>query len=233
MCRVGLAVPGALHARHFHPTSSPRASPPPRRPPGSTALRGAAGPGLRDLRQSGRRHHRVSDRRLVDEAPASGLGRARRRDRGLARPRRVHRARDRARRRARALRRVRRRARPRPAAGAAREPRSRVGAGRADVQAVPVRLDRPALHGLRAAAARAASRATRGGGLDPVPHRRRSGPAPVGAARLQARAAQRLRGEVQPALPARVDPRARPGRAGGVRRRRRARRGGAEHGGAR
>ena len=37
MCRVGLAVPGAFHARHFHPTAITGASPPPPPPPGCVA----------------------------------------------------------------------------------------------------------------------------------------------------------------------------------------------------
>src|SRR5262249_39164390 len=74
------------------------------------------------------------------------------------------------------------------------------GVGWVAFQAVSVRLDRPALHGLRAASARGAPRAARGRGGDPVPHRRRTSAAPLGAAGVQARAAERLRREVQPAV---------------------------------
>ena len=80
MCRVGLAVPGALHARHFHPTVDHRRASPPR--PRPRKLYGLTEDQLVHAfgicgSQAGR-HHRVPGRRLVDEAAASGLGRARR-----------------------------------------------------------------------------------------------------------------------------------------------------------
>src|SRR5207237_1011873 len=72
--------------------------------------------------------------------------------------------------------------------------------------------------GLRGAAARRARRGRRAHRRDPLPHVGGAGAAPVGAARRQAGAAQWVRGEVQPALPARVDLRAGPRGPGRVHR---------------
>ena len=154
-----------------------------------------------------------------------GLGRPRGRDRGAARARRLHRAGDGLRGRARLLRGLRGRPRAGAAGGAAREPGARRGrSGQPHLQALPVRLDRASLHGLRAAPPGAPPAAARGHRRDPLPHRGGPDPAPLGAARGQAPAEERLRGEVQPALPARLDPGQRPGhprrlhRRGGARR---------------
>ena len=79
------------------------------------AVRGPARPRLRHLRQPGRRHHRVPRRRLVDQAAASRLERARRHGGHAARRVRLHRPRDRARGRAWPLRGLRGRSRRGPA----------------------------------------------------------------------------------------------------------------------
>ena len=143
MCRIGLAVPGRFHARHYHPTAltgSFAAAAVAGTAP--SAHRGPAGPRLRPLRQPGRRDHRVPGRRLLDQAPAPGLGRARGRDRGAAGARRVHRAGDGLRGRPRLLRGLRGRPRARAPGGAARDARREWELSAAHVQALPVRLDR-------------------------------------------------------------------------------------------
>ncbi len=128
MCRVGLVVPGALHARHFHPTAitgelrrgrGGRQAPRP--------LGGAAHARLRHLREPGVRDHRVPRGRIVDEAAPSRMERARRRRRGAARSGRIHGAGDGLRRRPRPLSGVRGRPRPGEARGGADEPRPRRG----------------------------------------------------------------------------------------------------------
>src|SRR5438132_1231805 len=105
-----------------------------------------------------------------------------------------------------------------PGALHARHARTAMGDRRAHPQAVSVRVDRAAIHGLRGAAPTRARRGRRPDRRDPLPYVGRPGAAPVGAARSEARAAQRLRREVQPAVSHRLDPRARQGRPGGVRR---------------
>ena len=176
MCRVGLAVPGAFHARHFHPTvAHRRASPPrPRRASsiGSTEDQLVHAFGICGSQAGG-----------IIEYLADGSW-TKRLHPGWARPRRRRRRRRSPARASPDPRRVLEGehgfyaafaggARRRAARRAARQPRPRVGARPAHLQAVPVRLDRPAVHGLRAAAPRAARRAPRGHRRDPLPHRRR------------------------------------------------------------
>ena len=81
---------------------------------------------------------------------------------------------------------VRRRPRRRAARRLARQSSAASGRCPADLQAVSVRLDRAAVHGLRVPAAPARRDAARGHCVRPVPHRRRSGAETVGAARGQA-----------------------------------------------
>ena len=222
MCRVGLAVPGALHARHFHPTAI-TASFAAAAAAGQAARpdRGPARARLRDLRQPG---VAASSSTWPTARGRSGCipagprtpawSRRSWRAPGSRGRRRCSKARTASTRRSRAA------TTPARLDGAAREPRPHVGDRRAHAQAVPVRLDRAAVHGLRGAAARA-PRGPRRETIAAIRCRTAPGPVPRLWEPLAAKHAprQRLRREVQPAVPARLDPRARPGRPRRVHRR--------------
>ena len=102
MCRLSTVVPKAVHKAGFHPTAIFGVM-------GAAAGVGAAlGPErkadrrcARHCRQHGLRHHRISRRRRLDQAAASGLGGAIGHPRGAAGARRIFRPAHRVRRRAR------------------------------------------------------------------------------------------------------------------------------------
>ena len=108
MCRLGLVAPKAVHKAGFHPTAI------------FGAMAAAAGVGggaaaqaapdrrrARHRRLDGERHHRISGRGRLDQAAASGLGRAVGHARGAAGARRISRPAHRVRGRARAVSRLR------------------------------------------------------------------------------------------------------------------------------
>ena len=129
-------------------SAGPSARPRPRAAPRADG--GGADHGLRPLRQPGERDHRVPGGRHLDQAPPRRLGGPRRGRRGDARARRLHRPPDGLRGHPRVLPGVRRRGpRRRPPRGARGRARPRVGDPAPHVQGVPVRIDQPALHGLR------------------------------------------------------------------------------------
>ena len=138
---------------------------------------------------------------LVDEAAPSGMGGARRRDRRAPGPRRLHRTRERARGRARPLRGVRRRSRRRRLGRAAWTASVACGSWSSS-RSSPIRAARSLSRTWTAHSGCASSTgsARRGRG-HPVPHGGRARSPALGAAGGQARAAQRLRGEVQPSVP--------------------------------
>ena len=214
---------------------SPRASPPRRRPAKlERPLRGAACSRFRDLRQPGRRHHRVPGRRLVDEAAAPGLGA---RTPGviatLAGPRGLHRARRPcSRARTVSTRRSPAATTPPGSTRSARQPRPRRGSWRSS-RSSPIRAARSPspTWTARQRAARAAPRAARMT-IAAIRCRTAAGPVPRLWEPLAAKHAPANGYAAKFSLPYlhRLDPGAGTGGAGGVHRRRRPRCRGAERG---
>ena len=189
MCRVGLAVPGSFHARHYHPTSLT----------GGFAAAAVAGKlyGLTEDQlvhafgicgsQAGGIIEYLADgswTKRLHPGWAAHAGVVADAPRAIG----VHRSGDGLRGRARLLPGVRRRLRGARLEALLASLGRDMGAGRADAQALSLRLHRPAVHGLRAPAPRAAPDRARADRRHPLPHRRGPDPAPLGAAREQAHA---------------------------------------------
>ena len=225
MCRIGLAVPGRV-PRAPLPSDQPHRELRRRGRRGQAlrAHRGPARPRLRHLRQPGRRHHRVPRRRLVDEAPAPRMGRPRRRRRRRSSPAPASPGRSACSRASTAS------TRRSPAAttprGSPRSSTASAACGRSSSS--PTSRTRAARSRSRTWTARrgcASATASGRGRSSSIVCETAAGPVPRLWEPLAAkhRAAERLRGEVQPAVPDRVDPDSRPGRPRRVHRRGRAR----------
>ena len=235
MCRVGLAVPGALHARHFHPTAI-----------------------TVELRR--RRGGRASSTRLSEDQLVHAFGICGSQAGGiieyladgswtkrlhpgwgahagviatLAGPRGLHRARDRARGRARSLRGVRRR--PRRAPGSRRcSPASATSGSWPSSRSSPTRAARSPSPTWTARSALREQHRVRPDDIVAIRCRTAAGPVPRLWEPLAAKHAPPNGYAAKFSLPylLAVDPGARPGGAGRVHRRRRPRRRGAERGAA-
>ena len=192
---LSLVVPKAVHKAGFHPTAV------------FGAMGAAAGVAAalkldreanrrcaRHRRQHGERHHRVSRRGRLDQAHACRLGGAVRPARRPDGARGLFRAAHRVRRHARAVPRLRAQDRWKLRC-AARRFRHALGHRDARLQALSVRDDDASLHRLRAAA-RGARHQAGGHRGHRLRRRRGHGASAVGAARRQAEAGERLRGQI-------------------------------------